>query len=373
MGLLFVKTEFQPSHLCPFPYMWMPPHTSVYSKWRITNLLWSSTMWISAPPLVSGYTPYESHVLHWLGISLSLNIHCCCSAGDLASVPGKSARRHPSGSSLERRHTIVVDHQSPVRSQYNYVPYSKASGWSGNSPHHMAPRQYSSDIHLNKPHPLSAAPPEMVRVPSGGVPPPARLVKSHDVHYQVPHTKPMPNYHSPLPDSYQVPTKKPPVRGDVHYQVPQSQSNIPRAGNPVPYAVVGVGSHNDSQTSRPREVVEHIAYDSLTPHSQTHRQRGSMSPVREPSAEVSPSHSQSKVAPIPIQPHRQQAFDGQASYDTLDGTNKARDSLASHSSTSVSTQDHLTEVMDVMDKALEQFDSLLQSSQEQKQIIQTSL
>ena len=183
-------------------------------------------------------------------------------AGDLASIPGKSARQHPSGSSLERRHTIVVDHQSPMRSQYNYVPYSKASGWSGNSPHHIPPRQYSSDVHLNKPHPLSAAPPEMIRVPSGGVPPPARLVKSHDIHYQVPQGKPMPNYHSPLPNTYQVPTKKPPVRSDVHYQVPQSQSNVPKAGgnpapqsqsnvpkaggNPVPYAVVGVGYHNDS-------------------------------------------------------------------------------------------------------------------------------
>lgn len=307
------------------------------------------------------------------------------SSGDLASMPVKSSSHHPSGSNLERRHTIVVDHQSPGRVPYNYVPYSKAGGQSGNSPRHTVPRQYSSDVQLNRAHP-SAAPPHtsevgMAPIPSGSVPPPAQLTKSRDLHYQVPQAKmnPRPTYQSPLPNSYQVPTKKyqaPMTRDGTYYQVPQSQ---PEAANrAIPYAVVGVGSIPGSMSGRPREVVQHNAYDVLSSHNQLPPQQyqltKSMSPVFKPPEDISPSHTKSQVAPPPAQPRGQHAFvvENQAPYNALSAA-KTRNSLASQSSTSVSTQDHLTEVMDVMDKALEQFDSLLQNPQEQKQIIQTAL
>ena len=188
-------------------------------------------------------------------------------AGDLLVSP-----RRPSGSTLERRHTVVVE------GEYNYVPYRQ----------HVQPHRTG-------------------------------------------------------------PTK--------HYQVPTQNREV-AVGHypPRPYAVVAIGSQPNLTSHNGPPV-----YDVPT---ETHRneyhniklgQARSMPPLKEP-AEMSPSHAGSKVAPLTAMT-RQEAFkEGPV------------ESLASNSSNSL--QDNYT---DAMAKALEQFDSLLQPPQGNKQIIQTSL
>ncbi len=142
-----------------------------------------------------------------------------------------------------------------------------------------------------------------------------------------------------------------------HYQVP-TQNRAIAVGQypPRPYAVVAIGSQpNLSSHHQP-------VYDvpTSTQRNKYHNiklgQARSMSPLKEP-PEMSPSHPGSKVAPL-TSLVRQEAFrEGPV------------ESLVSNSSNSL--QDNY---IDAMDKALEQFDSLLQPPQGNKQqIIQTSL
>ncbi len=141
---------------------------------------------------------------------------------------------------------------------------------------------------------------------------------------------------------YQVPSSK---RG-VAYPVSVTGCQVPVR----PYAVVGVGSQPNLSTvnnttagiyDTPRTKAQRNKY-----HNMNLRTTRSMSPVQEPDA--------AKVAPttIPSTVMQQQAFSqGEAAGNS-------------------SLHDNYT---DVMAKALEQFDSLLQPPHENKQIIQTSL
>lgn len=168
------------------------------------------------------------------------------------------------------------------------------------------------------------------------------------------------------PSDMQLSSSKPvppPAQLSTHYQVPSKNSRatmyaVPREPVPPavrPYAVVGIGSqpnltalHNTTQ----------VGYDIPTTkassqrnkyHNMNLRTARSMSPLKEPLGE-------SQVAPT-AGPSLPPAFASQV------------DTLASNSSSSI--QDNYT---DVMAKALEQFDSVLQpSSHDNKQIIQTSL
>ena len=168
---------------------------------------------------------------------------------------------------------------------------------------------------------------------------------------------------SPSHDQLNKPVP-PPVQLSAHYQVPTKRGatyDVPRVRDepvryqpPVrPYAVVGIGSQPNLSTTlissydvpRPKQSSQRNKY----PNANLRTTR-SMSPLKEPPcSEVGPS-----TVPCDIQ---EAAF-----------TRQDNSVLASNSSSSM--QDSYT---DVMAKALQQFDSVLQPTHDNKQIIQTSL